>query len=355
MVNSIITKTIDYLAVPAVVGYENIFMEYLAKDFQDLGLNVIKADRYVSITGNSPNSAIICAHLDRHGLISLGQSEYVYAAQYIKEIKYGENNRLATEQIQSIADRFEGEMTYAYDPNTGNKLGEGRIESCNPCMAAGDALFYVQNMTGIEHGIPLAYARTARFENGQLKGQIDNAISLGIVYELFAQGFQGTALLTTEEEIGKSWIHIKEYLETNYIETKNLLVLDTSPYSNNPEAVENGHVIFRNRDMSEEFNPELVSALKKRAEDLGFIYQVKDEAMINAGRTQRQLGSTELGRLVQGTLGRWNGATIQIPTFMYHTSNETTTEVAIENYFAFLRNILIDDKLSILESKRGDA
>lgn len=341
--------------MPAVVGFERHFMNFLEADFKALGLNVIKHDRYVAITGNKPFSAVICAHLDRHGLISIGDDEYVYAAQYIKEIKYGENNRLALEQIQSISERFEGERIYSYDPENGQKLAEGLIEACNPCMQQGDALFFVKEMQTMDYGIPLAYARTARFEEDRLKGQIDNTISLGVVYELFAKGFQGTAILATEEEIGKSWMHIRSYLETYAIETQNLIVLDTSPYSTNPEAIENGHIIFRNRDMSEEFNPELVKALKVRAKDLGLDYQVKDETMLKAGKQIAQLGSTELGRLVKNTNGHWNGATVQIPTLMYHTSNETTTTKAIDNYFKFLNNILIEDKLSLLEGRKAEA
>ncbi|MAI60824.1 MAG: hypothetical protein CMH29_00150 [Micavibrio sp.] len=348
MIQSIIDKTMEYLSVPAVVGHEQLFMDFLESDYKKCKLSVYKHERYIVVSGAEPQSAIISAHIDRHGLISLGNDEYVYAAQYLKEIKYGVNNRLAQEQVQSIAERFDGEHIYAYDPATGEKLGQGKIETCNPCIQSGDAIFFVQDMDKISHGIPLAYARTARHVDDYLKGQIDNALSLGVVYELFRQGFKGTAILTTEEEIGKSWIHIQAYLEQEKIETKNLIILDTSPFTDE-EPIKQGHLILRNRDMSEIFNTDLVQALKVRAEELGLVYQVKDEAMIASGKTVEQLGSTELGRLVQGTQGRWNGATIQIPTLMYHTSKETTTTRAIENYFLFLNDILVQNRLPMLE------
>ncbi len=352
MIQSIIDKTMEYLSVPAVVGHEQLFMDFLENDYKKMSLNIDRHERFIAISGSEPHTAIICAHIDRHGLISLGNDEYVYAAQFIKEIKYGENNRLAREQIQSIAKRFDGEKIYAYDPTTGDKLGEGIIETCNPCMLNGDALFFVQQMNTIKDGIPLAYARTARHEDRHLKGQIDNAISLGVIHELFHHGFKGTAILATEEEIGKSWIHIQSYLQQEKIKTKNLIVLDTSPYSDE-EPIEKGRIIFRNRDMSEVFNTDLVSALIQRAHDLGLLYQVKDEVMLASGKTTQQIGSTELGRLVQGTKGQWNGATVQIPTLMYHTSNETTTETAIENYFLFLHDILIKNRLTILGIDSG--
>ncbi len=354
MIQSIIGKTIEYLSVPAVVGHEQVFMDFLERDYKAQKLNVHRHERYIVVSGKEPLSAIICAHIDRHGLISIGDDEYVYAAQYMKEIKYGENNRLAREQIQSIAKRFDGEIIYAYDPMTGKRLGEGVIETCNPCMLDGDALFFVQGMENIDHGIPLAYARTARYENNQLKGQIDNAISLGVVYALFQSGFEGTAILACEEEIGKSWVHIQAYLQQEKIKTHNLIVLDTSPYTDQ-EPIEKGRIIFRNRDMSEPFHIPLVQALKARADDLGLPYQVKDEIMLAAGKTVDQLGSTELGRLIQRAQGRWNGATIQIPTLMYHTSNETTTSAAIENYFMFLQNILIENRLPMIKAETENA
>lgn len=349
MIDSIIAKTIQYLNVPAVVGHEQFFMDFLERDYKKLKLSVYRHERYIAVSGKEPLSAIVCAHIDRHGLISLGDDEYVYAAQYMKEIKYGENNRLAREQIQSIAKRFEGEAVFAYDSETNEKLGKGTIETCNPCMLNGDALFFVQDMDAMPSGVPLAYARTAQYADGYLKGQIDNAISLGVVYELFRQGFQGTAILACEEEIGKSWIHIAAYLELEKIKTDNLIVIDTSPYADQ-DPIEKGHIIFRSRDMSAEFNPALVQLLKDRAQDMGLPFQIKDEAMLAAGKTVEQLGSTELGKLIKNTDGKWSGATVQIPTMMYHTSNETTSAQAIENYYLFLRNILMEDRLEILNS-----
>ena len=207
MIDCIIAKTAEYLSVPSVVGHEGPFLDFLERDFKALGLQVYKTKQYISVCGEDPLSACLCAHLDRHGLISIGGEEYVYAAQYMKEVKYGENNRLAIDQIQSITERFEGEMIYAYDPVSGERIGEGRIEACDALELGGDALFHVPDMPAIDQGIPLAYARTACFENGRLRGQIDNALSLAVIYALFRDGFQGTAILSTEEEIGKSWLH----------------------------------------------------------------------------------------------------------------------------------------------------
>ena len=317
-------------------------MDRLYEDFKQLGLAAFKYDGLLEVHGTNPDQAIICAHIDRHGLISLGDDEYVYAAQYMKEIKYGENNKSSRAQVEAIAKRFEGEKVYAYHPDTGEHLGEGVIEACYPHMRNEDALFYVEGISRLEQNIPLAYSRQASFDGTLLKGQLDNVISLAFIHTLFKNGFQGTAFFTCEEEIGKSWLHIADLLDRSHIETDRLIVLDTSPYEED-DVLKEAPVVFRNRDKSGVFNAEFVSLLKVRCETLGLAYTVKDEMLLAAGKDVEQLGSTELGRLVQESNGFWNGATVQIPTLMYHTSNETTSAQAMENFYALLKNILIDD------------
>ena len=249
----------------------------------------------------------------------------------------------------AILDRFEGEHVYAYDPETLKTIAKGYIESCVPSAETGNSVFTVKGLGDIALGMPIAYARPARLEGEYFKGQIDNALSVAMVHALFKNGYQGTALLTCEEEIGKSWVHIADYLKLFEIETQNLLVLDTSPFSFK-DPIRTGRVIFRNRDKSEVFNPVLVEALKDRATMMGLMYQIKDEYLRSIGKGTDDLGSTELGRLIQNECdyegkGRWNGATIQVPTMMYHTSYETTSLQAIENVYTFLENILIVNPL----------
>ncbi|MGB0720319.1 MAG: hypothetical protein ACPGRX_07590 [Bdellovibrionales bacterium] len=348
-VQAITKKTLEYLRIPAVVGHEHGFMRYVRRDLRTLGLRTELRKGVLAVHGKNPFSQIVCAHIDRHGLISIGGAQYAYAAQYVKEIKYGEENKSSRRELQNIAARFEGERVYAYDPMTLHSLGEGGIETCEPCMDGGDSLFYVHDIEIDELGIPLAYARQGSFENGYLKGQIDNAVCVATLRVLLENGFEGTALFTTEEEIGKSWTHIARYLRLYEVETDRLIVLDTSPYTDKA-PIEQGYVIFRNRDFSEIFNPVLVHALKNRCENLGLPYQVKDEYLLAKGKTVEQLGSTELGRLIQnekdaGGNPRWNGATIQIPTMMYHTSYETASEIAINNFYTFLKDILIDNPI----------
>jgi len=342
---TVVRKTIEYLAVPSVVGHEEYFFRYLAQDFENLGLSVTPGEGILEISGNQPYSSIISAHADRHGLISIGNGEYTYAAQHIKKEKYNEESVSSKNVLKAISDRFEDEIVFAYDPKTGDRLGEGEIETCDPCLADGNSIFYVRGMDEMPKNIPIGYARTAKSDGNILKGQIDNVVSLGIIYVLFQNGFQGTALISAEEEIGKSWIHLIKWLKEKKLETKELIILDTSPYRETA-PVEAHMIVLRNRDKSASFNNTLVQKIKQRATDLLLPFQMKDEYFLEQGLKIPDLGSTELGRIIENSEGRWSGATVQIPTIEYHTSYETTNRGCIESFYALLHNILVTDKIT---------
>lgn len=338
-------KTVEYLSVPSVVGHETPFINYLMKDFKRLGLKVKRIEGGLAVFGDRPESNIITAHIDRHGLISLGEGRYAYAAQKIKSEKYSENSPSTSNMLHAISERFDNEFVFAYCSETGEKLGGGVIMDCKDAFSEGDqAIFHIRGMKEMEPNTPIAYARGTVSTSLELKGQIDNVLSLGIIYTLFQNGYQGTALLCTEEEIGKSWIHLENWLNENKAGEQNLLVLDTSPYREDT-PVDNGWIVFRNRDKSASFNVQLVQKIKQRADELGLTYQVKDEYFHSLGLEIKDLGSTELGRLVMETDGRLNGATIQIPTTEYHTSYETTSRICIESFYALLHDLLIKDPL----------
>lgn len=341
---TVVLKTIEYLAVPSVVGYEQTFIEFLKQDFEDLGLSVKQHTGLLEITGKDPDSSIISAHIDRHGLVSVGNGQYAYAAQYVRRKKYDEQSSPTRKTLEAIADRFEEEIVFAYNPETGNRLGEGTIKTCDHCMDDGDSLFTVDGMEEMPEDIPLAYARSAKSNGKLLRGQIDNVVSLGVIYVLFQNGFQGTALLSCEEEIGKSWLHIQSWLEMKKIETQELIIIDTSPYRET-DQVNNNMVVLRNRDKSGIFNEDLTDKIKKRCAYLSIPFQMKDEYFLEKGLGIPDLGSTELGRIVQNTNGKWSGTTVQIPTIEYHTSYETTTRGCIESFYALLQSLLVTDPI----------
>ena len=342
--DTVVAKTIEYLAVPSVVGHEGIFIEFLKQDFENLGIKVTEHKGVLELNGKAPRSAIISAHIDRHGLISMGGGDYAYAAEYIKENKYNVDGTPTQKMLAAIGERFNGEKMYAYDPETGNKLGEGVISCTGPEIIKNNCIFEIDGMADLAPDIPVAYARSAVSDGAYLKGQIDNVVSLGVIYALYQNGFQGTALLSCEEEIGQSWRHIQDWLEQSDIETKELIIIDTSPYRESA-PIEAGMVVLRNRDKSGIFDTTLTEKIKQRCADKLMPFQCKDEYLINLGTDINSLGSTELGRIIQNADNRWSGTTVQIPTTEYHTSYETTSRQSIENYFALLQNILINEPI----------
>ena len=338
----IISKTIQYLNVPSVVGYEDAFLNHLETDFKSLGVTVTRGQGVLALHGKKPYQSIVCAHVDRHGLISLGDGTYAYAAQYVKESRYGAPNLASMKEIGQIGSRFVGEDMIAYNRQTGRILERGTIENCDMCILGGQARFLLPSITdALPAGVPLAYARTASMENDYFKGQLDNAISLAVIYALYARGYTGTALLTTEEEIGQSWQVIARFLDSVGQTRQDLIIIDTSPYADS-QPVKDGMVILRTRDKSAEFNRGLCEALHARCGKMGIGTHFKDHYLQEMGKTVDELGSTELGKLILHSQGRWSGATVQIPTLSYHTSRETTSKSAIANYYRFLKHILID-------------
>lgn len=344
----IIDKTIEYLNIPAVVGHEYAFLSILMQDYKNMGLRVDNYDNLICVYGENKYDTILSAHLDRHGLISIGNGEYAYAGQYVREIKYGQNDRASQKGLENIQDRFIGEKVYAYDPRSLRHLGEGTITKCDTTISEnGDAIFNIDGMNDLPINTPVAYSRPAKYHNGFLKGQIDNALSLATIYTLYKNGYQGAALLTTEEEIGKSWSHMQDFLTEEAIHSDKLLVLDTSPYAEH-RFVNDGYVILRTRDKSAKFNTKLGNAIALHCESLDLPYHFKDVYLQSKGKTIDELGSTELGRLVAGTAAQWTGASIQIPTLAYHTSYETTTKKAIKNFYRLLEDITINRAMPAL-------
>ena len=144
---TVVRKTIEYLAMPSVVGYEDFFLSKLKEDFENLGIEVIAHDDLLEVRGKKPNSAIITAHTDRHGLISLGNGQYAYAAQHVKESKYGEPNRHSKSELESIKQRFINEYVFAYDPTSGEKRTCGKIEACAASQKDGTSMFTLDSLS----------------------------------------------------------------------------------------------------------------------------------------------------------------------------------------------------------------
>lgn len=335
-------KTREYLDRPAVVGFEGPFLDYLARDFEALGCEVEREDKLVAVSRGPTRGEIFSCHIDRHGLVSTGQGEFQYAAYVARLRDAGEAASPTIRMLRTISDRFLGEPVFAYDLERGDVLARGTISNSYFCNHRVNLVFAVSGLEGFPPGTPVGFARPCQRERDRFSGQLDNGISAALLYVLFEAGFGGRALFTAEEEIGRSWQIALDHLMRKGLSTGELLVMDTSPFPDQ-EAIDRGTVVLRNRDANGEFNPRLVARLRSLCEASKIPYLMKDE-WVEESNAKRQaegkkpagLGSTELGRLVAGSGGAVNGATVQLPTFGYHGNRETTSRRAVSHLLSLL-------------------
>lgn len=281
-------------------------------------------------------------HIDRHGLICTAPGIYEYAAWIAREEYLDEERPTSPALAVRVCTRFTDVPVLAYDPATGAALARAYTRSARYDEEGQKLVFPIPEFKDLPVGTPVCFRRPPALDHEMLTGQLDNAISAAIAFTLVERGFGGRVLLTTEEEIGRSWMHTRDHLNRLDIRTDRLIVLDTSPYPV-ADAIDAGVVVLRSRDKHASYNPKFVSQLESICRDMSLPYQFKDKWIEDtnreraaAGEPALSIGSTELGRLIDATGGEITGATVQLPTFGYHSNNETTSVLAIDHVLAML-------------------
>ncbi|MEM1424915.1 MAG: hypothetical protein AAGH64_13050 [Planctomycetota bacterium] len=342
----VIQKTLEYLDRPAVVGHEGPFLDFMEREFTRIGCEcTLDAD---SLECNAPGDRpeIICVHADRHGLIHTEPGVFEYAAWIARDEYAAEDRPTSPAMAVRVCTRFVDEPVLAYDPATGAALARAITRSAKYDEEDAKLTFPIPEFRGLPIGTPVCFRRLTVLDHYTISGQIDNAVSAAIAFTLVERGFGGRILFTTEEEIGRSWIHAKARLEARSIRTDRLIVLDTSPYQET-SAIDRGLVVLRRRDAHAAFNGVFVDTLARACERLGLPYEFKDEyiekknaARAAEGEGPLSIGSTELGRLINAADGAITGATIQLPTFGYHSNSESTSTLAIDQVVRLLGDVL---------------
>ncbi len=316
--------------LPAVVGNELSFINFLANDFSRLeGVKVDYKNGYLVIKSlTDADKILLSAHIDRHGLITNGKGSLEYAAYRTKREKYSSPTAIEKENWQKIRERFIGESVFAYHKDTGKPLVNGCVEDCYLCPVRDNFVFSVTELTDLEADIPVGFDNPYELNSNYVTGQLDNVISVALGYYLFANGFKGTMLLTCEEEIGQSWRYIADYLQKEATDSK-LLVLDTSPFDEDANF-DDTSIVLRTRDQNSEFDINTVNWLSNIANGLNLPIIFKDTWLLNGG--SQDLGSTELGRLLSETDVQQSATTLQIPSRGYHTNREKISQAAMANF-----------------------
>lgn len=312
---------------PAVTGAEDSFFRVLSRELEELNLRLTYYQGILVAQGNEPESLILSAHIDRHGLVCTGPNEFQYSAFIAANRSEQTGDSVSEQMLGLIQDRFAGQRVQAHIPYAGTYLGQGVITRSYVCPYRNNLIFEIDGLGFLQPGTPVAFLDRLSVSHGCVSAQLDNVVSVAMLVFLFRRGFQGTALFTAQEEAGRSWRYAHAWFLRQQIRTQRLLVLDTSPYPTR-EAAEAQHLVLRHKDATADFAPEITAELGRRCTALGISTTYKDAYVdaLNETRTRKlSLGRTELGRLIAASKGEISGTTLQIPTTGYHTASETAS------------------------------
>ncbi|MCB1097078.1 MAG: peptidase M42 [Verrucomicrobiae bacterium] len=323
---------------PSVVGAEDSFFRVLRRELEEID---VKVERHLGVLvaqGSEPESLILSAHIDRHGLLCTGPNEFQYAAFIAGNRGELTGDSVSEQMMTSIADRFVGQRVQAHLPYTGTYLGQGIISNSYLCSKRRNLIFELDGLEFLEPGAPVSFLDRLRVTDSHISAQLDNVLSVAIIIYLFRLGFKGTALFTAQEEAGRSWRYALDWFQRESVTTRRLLVLDTSPYPS-IEAASEQDLVLRKKDATAGFDPGFTAEIARICNRMDIKHSFKDE-WIEAQNVDRHkplsLGRTELGRLAAATGGHINGTTLQIPTTGYHTASETASIASIRSAIRLL-------------------
>jgi putative aminopeptidase FrvX len=336
------------IRAPSVVSAEHSFFRVLQRELEDIGVQVSWYEGLLVAQGNRPDSRYMSAHIDRHGLICTGPNEFQYAAYIAGNRGDLIGNSVSEQMFSTLSERFNGAAVTAYEPWSGVYRGKGRIKRAYLCPQRGNMVFEVQGLEHVVAGTPVAFQDQVRIKDGRVSAQLDNALSAAVLVSLFRAGYQGTAFFSAQEEAGRSWRFLLEWFQRFNKTTRELIVLDTSPYATTEESDEQ-LLVLRRRDANGEFEPATVQKLESLCRELDISYGYKDDYIAKknierqaAGKSPYSLGSTELGRVVSASKGSITGATLQVPSTGYHTTEETTSIASCEALMRLLSAYAIE-------------
>jgi putative aminopeptidase FrvX len=335
------------IRTPSVVGAEHSFFLVLKRELEEMGIQTKLYEGVLVAEGGDPEVGMISAHIDRHGLMCTGPNEFQYAAFTAHNRGDLTGDSVSEKTYQDIIERFVNQRVQAYNPWSGAYLGLGKIDNAYLCQRRENLLFDVKGLEHLYAGTPVAFVDTLSYEEGYLSAQLDNVLSVAIILFLYEQGYQGRAFFTASEEVGRSWRFLLEWFRGRDIVTDELLVLDTSPFTDKKSA-DAQHIVLRNKDANASFKSPLSSKITALCDKLNIKYGYKDifidninQELLSQNKTLYSLGSTEMGRLVNASEGTIQGTTFQLPTTGYHTTSETVSMAAVIDAIKVLEALYI--------------
>jgi hypothetical protein len=339
-------KLLDlFVKTPSVIGSEHSFLLLLKRELDSLDIKTCLYEGLLEADGEDGSPVILSSHVDRNGLVCTGPDEFQYAS-FTTRFKGDLDGQSRSEQLlKTIENRFLDEGVIAYDPWSGQYMGHGHISSAHICPKRNNLMFTLTGLDGLVPGIPVAYNDVLTVDGDWIRAQLDNVLSAAVIVMLYKRGFRGRALFTCEEEAGRSWRYLLAYFHRNQEKTRQLLVLDTSPFENAEDASFQD-IVLRNKDVYGDFDTQFTQQLSDMCDEQGVKYCKKDEFIFQRNATFRDnqeyksIGATELGRLIVGSDNSISGTTFQFPTYDYHTSKESYYIHSLSRSFKVLESFL---------------
>ena len=118
---------------PSVVGAEHSFFRVLQRELEERGAKVTWYEGLLVAQGSEPDSLMLSAHSDRHGLVCTGPNEFQYAAFVAGARSDLLGNSVDEQLMRKVVDRFPNEQVYAYEPWSGAYRGKGKIKNAYIC------------------------------------------------------------------------------------------------------------------------------------------------------------------------------------------------------------------------------
>ncbi len=321
VVKEILNITNDFLKVPSVICYEKPFLNYLNKKISKLGYKTILKENYLIVKPkeNINSKYLFSAHIDRQGLVRNKDNKLEYAAFYFKKINNSEFKKDYYDFYLSCAQRYVNDNIISYSKKK-TKITRYNLDWKNKLVT----FHTLKNLKGEVFG----FDSKIQVKDNLFFGQIDNVISVAVLFYLLkTTNFNCEIIFTTQEEIGKSYLNVLDYLK-NRDSKLDIITLDTSPYENFNEY-EKGFLTLREGDENGTFNLDLVNKIEE--------FLKKQKVPIHF--KSKEMGMTELGRISTESKGKFNGASIQLPTLNYHTNYETSTFESLGSYLKVIKEL----------------
>ena len=316
----------DISSIPSVTNFEIPLYNFINKFSFDRYEKILDENYIAFLPEGYKGDMLISIHIDRLGIVF--DKYFTYSNYYGYSLI---NKKYKPSLI--FGKRFINEKMVAYDIQ-GNKIGEGEVIDCS-IKENEKLVFEIEGLNSkkLNSPTPVSYKNNIIIKDDELEGQLDNAISIALAYFLLIDEIQCPILFTTQEEIGKSWEYVYDFMKKQKINT--VITIDTT----NIEGLSDFNstdIVFRTSDDLADFNLSLIEKFIDISKKQNLRYFLKTK-----NPQQSEIKTiTEVGHIIKESENKLNGASIQFPTIKYHTNRETVKIKSINSIFFFIKDYL---------------